>query len=165
MRISLKKVVGGAIAIIAFIVGTQAVVYAQNSLTTEKNQPAGEKIVSLQDLLDAGFTSPRTQPSTEDGSYPASVSYFWVGANAQKSPAKNLVMVSTMIVPLSVRNLFSYGTKQKDLLIPGGVGKEANLGGTRTAINFLKNKTYVVIIGPSVAETKALTSIVASKIQ
>lgn len=120
--------------------------------------------VTVNDLIQAKFVSPKAQPPTETGLYPGSAYYFWVGNGKQPSPAKNLVMVSKVSVPKTANNLFAYGASQKDFAIDGGIGKEANLGGARTVVNFLKLGMYVVVMGPSEKETEALAGIIASKI-
>ncbi|GEM_PF-5789001 len=152
-------------AIMVLIAMGTGISFAQNSSSAESQRIYGQRIVMTKDLAAAGFAFPSPQLPTDDGNYPASVSYFWVGTDAQRSPAKNLVMISKVNVLPNVQNLFSYGTTRKDFPIEGGVGKEAELGGNRTAINFLKHGTYVVVIGPSVSETEALASIIASKIE
>jgi len=129
------------------------------------NISLAEKSVTIEDVSSAGFSSPIIQPPTDDGNYPGSATYFWVGNNTARSPAKNLVMVSSVNMPKNTQNLFSYGASQKDFPVSGGKGLEAILGGARTAINFLKNGIYVVIIGPNAAETETLATIVASKIK
>jgi hypothetical protein len=73
-------------------------------------------------------------------------------------------MVSAVTLPENTRTLFNYGTTQKPFDVDGGMGKEATLIGTRTAINFIKNGTYVVVIGPNVSGTEALVAIVSSKL-
>lgn len=137
---------------------------AANEPSALKEQPLAVKTITAEDVAAAGFSHPQIQLPTGDGNYPSSVSYFWVGDGKQRSPAKNLVMVSLVFVPASVQNLFVYGTTKKVFPVDGGKGLEATLGGTRTAINFLKQGRYVVVIGPSAKETEALASIVASKI-
>lgn len=121
--------------------------------------------VSTNDLTKAGFESPRTQTQTTDGSYPKTNFYFWVGANAKQNPTNNLVMVSTVSVAEPITNLFKYSATPQDFPIEGGIGKEATLIGTRTAINFYKKGTYVVVIGPTTRETRSLAFAIADMIK
>lgn len=129
--------------------------------------------ITPKDLAQAGFVSPVTQAPTSDGGYqPAS--YFWV--NGQKSvdaissvSVHNLIMVSVETVPAGYKTLFDYGTSygssSAPFLIESGAGREfKGLSQDRTAINFIKNSRYAVIIGSDALKTEALARLVAGKI-
>ena len=162
MEIGWKKIILTALTTVLLAVSVTA---AQTNLVANTETASVKGLVNLEDLLKMDFATPKVQPPTEDGNYPAKASYFWVGASGKPSPVNNLVMISAMTLPAGVHTLFNYGSSQKDFTVDGGMGKEATLIGTRTAINFIKHGTYVVVIGPSAAEVEALAVIVASKIE
>ncbi len=120
-------------------------------------------LVTETDLAAAGFASPKPQPPTADGMYQPAA-YFWVGNSANPTAVNNLVMVSAVSVASDFNTLYKYGSSQTPFTITNGVGQEATLSDTRTAINFIKNGTYVVIIGPTAKEVEALATIVADKL-
>lgn len=157
-----KKIIP-VVAAVSLLVASLAMAQANDAM---KPQSAPLKnLLSLSDVTEAGFVSPKIQPSAKDGDFPASATYFWVNPSEKQSPVNNLVMISAFTLPADVQTLFHYGVNQKDFPIEDGTGKLATLTGTRTAINFIKHGTYVVIIGPTATEVEALATAIASKIQ
>lgn len=147
----------------AFIIIGTSISFAANSPETKGAGPV-KIVTSAEEVAQAGFSYPKIQLPDGNGNYPKSASYFWVGDGAKPTPTNNLVMVSAVTIPEKTHTLWSYGPTQKDFPIAGGTGKEIISIGTRTIINFIKNGTYVVVIGPTAPETENLATLVASKI-
>jgi len=139
----------------------------------QTSQAATPIDITADDVLRAGFVSPKVEPPTADGNYQPAT-YFWVnlqkGVTAlDKQSARNLLAISVVSVPKGYQTLFNYGafynSTSTPFAIDGGIGSESlGLAQGRTTINFIKSDRYVVIIGPGAKEVEALARIVAGRI-
>ncbi len=125
--------------------------------------------VTADDLVKVGFTNVRQETPTAGGRFVGPNEYFEVSDKVASpdSEAPNIVMVSDFSSSqnLAGSTLFTYGSDSHDFAIPGGRGKEGAMFDGRTAINFVKNNHYIVIVGPNREKIEALALAVANKIQ
>ncbi len=125
--------------------------------------PTSVPVVTATDLVDAGFSGVEQQQPANGRFSPPNL-YFTVQQNIPNSPNGNMVMILVANTG-NLNSMHSYGSNTKSFNISGGTGQEGTMPDGRTAINFIKNTFYVVIIGPGVYETEKLVLIISSKIR